>query len=91
MKIEVKMGTPNTICFKCPNCGKLMSTQYPGYGEQLAIEKLCECEITKFEAHIERSGGCRYEVCSECNMVIIFKTKTGFKKVKLLTPVIRKE
>ena len=77
------METPNAILFRCPNCNNRMFSQYPGYSEQFKIETICECEIIKFNAPD------KHEVCTNCNMVIVFKIETGFKKVKLLRPVVQ--
>lgn len=83
-RIYIKMGTPNTIHFRCPHCNKQVSVQRPGDGLQLLMVTMCECEIGKFDTSQKPEA-----TCPICNMVITFKVEEGYKKVKILKPIIK--
>ncbi|KKL81108.1 hypothetical protein LCGC14_1998070 [marine sediment metagenome] len=84
------MGTPDTIYFKCPNCGNVLSLQIkPGICDALKIETMCECRTIAWQEQIH---GCnKSAICPNCKYSITLEAKEGLRLVKYLEPVIKKE
>ena len=84
------MGTPDTIYFKCPNCGNVLSLQIkPGICDALKIETMCECRAIAWQDQIPECN--KSTICPDCKYSITLKLTECLRSVKRLEPVIKKE